>query len=136
MRDISHEPLALDGLDLEALRALWRARYGPPPRLRSPELLALMLGYRMQAERDGGVEVEVRRALRRVSARPPLPGLTPGTKLTRQWQGKTHDVVVGPDRRFVHQGQTYRSLSEVARQITGSRWNGPRFFGLREEAGK
>lgn len=133
MRDISHEPLALNGLDLEALRALWRDRYGPPPRLRSPELLALMLGYRMQAEREGGVDVESRRALRRTSGRPPLPGLTPGTKLTRDWQGKTHEVVVGPDRRFVHEDKSYRSLSEVARQITGSRWNGPRFFGLREE---
>ncbi len=136
MRDLSHDPLALDGLDLEALRAAWRSRYGKPPKLRSPELLALMLGYRMQAEQEGGVEVEMRRALRRTSTRPPLPSLTPGTRLMRDWQGRTHEVVVTPERRFLHEGETYRSLSEVARQITGSRWNGPRFFGLREEASK
>ena len=83
-----------------------------------------------------GVEVEVRRALRRSSCRPPLPGLTPGTKLRRDWQGVTHDVTVTDAGRFLHEGEACRSLSEVARRITGSRWNGPRFFGLREEAAK
>ena len=53
MRDVSQDPLALAELDLEGLRSVWRSRYGPPPSLRSPELLALMLGYRMQAEREG-----------------------------------------------------------------------------------
>ena len=136
MRDVSQDPLALAELDLEGLRSVWRSRYGPPPSLRSPELLALMLGYLMQAEREGGVEVEVRRALRRSSCRPPLPGLTPGTKLRRDWQGVTHDVTVTDAGRFLHEGEACRSLSEVARRITGSRWNGPRFFGLREEAAK
>jgi hypothetical protein len=57
--------------------------------------------------------------------------LTPGTRLTREWQGVRHEVVVEPDGRFRHREELHRSLSQVARKITGSRWNGPRFFGLR-----
>ena len=136
MRDLSQGPLALAELDLEGLRSVWSSRYGAPPSLRSPELLGLMLGFRMQAEREGGVDVEVRRALRRSSSRPPLPGLTPGTKLKRDWQGVIHEVTVTEEGRFLYEGEAYRSLSEVARRITGNRWNGPRFFGLRGEAAK
>lgn len=59
--------------------------------------------------------------------------LTPGTKLSREWQGVRHEVVVEPDGKLVWSDRRYTSLSQVARAITGTRWNGPRFFGLREE---
>ena len=121
----------LAGMGLAELREEWRKHFGAPPKLRSPELLGLMLAYRLQAAAEGGIDVDLRRTLRRPSAGKTSSVLTPGTKLAREWQGIRHEVTVEPDGRVRWQGQDYRSLSEVARAITGSRWNGPRFFGLR-----
>jgi hypothetical protein len=122
---------AFEELGLEELRERWRARFGAPPRLRSPELLALMLAWRLQAEAEGGLDRDTRLALRRPpsarSARIP----TGGTRLFREWQGVRHEVIVTADDGFLYQGDRYGSLSQVARRITGARWNGPRFFGLR-----
>ena len=127
----------LEGLGLEPLRAAWRARFGAPPVLRSPELLAMMLAWRVQAAAEGGLGAETRRALR---SPPPArkvsePAAGPGTRLVREWQGVCHEVVVVDGPAFLHQGQRYRSLSQIARAITGVRWNGPRFFGLRGAGG-
>jgi hypothetical protein len=129
--DLASEVQALESLDLEGLRAAWRAWGEEPPKTRSPELLRLALGWRMQAEATGGLTREARAMLRRTStpARAP-PGLGDGARLVREWRGVRHEVVA-VDGGFRHRGQIYRSLSEVARAITGSRWNGPRFFGLR-----
>lgn len=124
----------LTTLSFDQLRIEWRRRYGPPPQLRSVELLALMLAYRIQADQAGGVSVELRRNLRRTSSSPGLSPLRPGTKLSREWQGIRHDVVVEADGQLSWSGGRYASLSHVARAITGTRWNGPRFFGLRAEA--
>lgn len=121
----------LGDLGLEPLRAIWRERFGAPPAIRSPEILALMLAWRIQAARDGGLDGDLRRTIRRPAAAPVATALTPGTRLTREWQGVRHEVVVEPDGRFRHRDELHRSLSQVARKITGSRWNGPRFFGLR-----
>jgi hypothetical protein len=126
---------ALEGLDLERLREAWRARYGAPPTLRSPEILAMMLAWRIQAERHGGLDADVRRALRRPA---PARGSTApapagGAKLVREWQGTEHEVIVAVEGGFIYRGRRFRSLSHIARQITGTRWNGPRFFGLRPE---
>lgn len=122
----------LDRLGLDELRKLWRERYGRPPSLRSPEILAHLLAWRVQVARHGGLEEPVRRAIRRPGRVRSRPALNPGSRLTRDWKGVSHEVTVEPDGRFRHQGQLYKSLSEVARAIAGSRWNGPRFFGLRE----
>lgn len=94
-----------------------------------------MLAWRIQASQSGGVDVEMRRAIRRKGATPPLTGLTPGTKLSRVWKGREHQVVVQTDGRLQYGDRAFNSLSQLAREITGSRWNGPRFFGLRAEAG-
>lgn len=125
----------LGTLGLEPLRAIWRERFGAPPAIRSPEILALMLAWRLQAARDGGLDADLRRAIRRDASVPVTTRLTPGTRLTREWQGARHEVVVEPDGRLRHRGDLHRSLSQVARKITGSRWNGPRFFGLRAGEG-
>ena len=122
----------LSELDLDDLRKHWRSRFGPPPSIRSVELLAMMLAWRIQAEHEGGMETDARRSLRRPTASPGLTALTPGTLLTREWKGVRHKVTVEGDGRLRWGETTYGSLSEVARAITGSRWNGPRFFGLRE----
>lgn len=123
-------------LKLDDLRRLWRSRFGPPPSIRSVELLGLMLAWRVQAEREGGMETDARRNLRRPTASPGLTRLTPGARLTREWKGIRHEVIVEGGGQLRWGDDTYGSLSEVARAITGSRWNGPRFFGLREGGGK
>jgi hypothetical protein len=124
-------PADLDNLGLEALRAIWRERYGAPPALRSPELLSLMLAWRVQIASEGGLDRDARLALRRpLGAKSGLEPV-PGVRLVREWQGVPQEVVVLPDGGFMHQGERYGSLSQIARKITGVRWNGPRFFGLR-----
>lgn len=120
-------------MGLGQLRGEWLSRFGAPPKLRSPELLALMLAYRIQAAVEGGIDAELRRTLRRPLAGKTSSVLTPGTKLSREWQGVRHEVTVEPSGRIRWRGQDYKSLSQAARAITGSRWNGPRFFGLRFE---
>lgn len=122
---------ALEGLGLEELRERWRARFGAPPALRSPELVGLMLAWKTQAERHGGLDAEARRALRRPVPSRASPSPSGGSRLVREWQGVRHEVLVTNDGAFLYQGQRYASLSKVARRITGVRWNGPRFFGLR-----
>lgn len=119
-------------MSLEDIRDAWRARYGQSPQLRSAELLGLMLAYRIQADDAGGVASDLRRNLRRPAASPGLSALRPGTRLSREWQGVRHEVVVEADGKLSWSGERYASLSHVARAITGTRWNGPRFFGLRE----
>ena len=120
-------------MNLEALRGEWRRRYGAPPTLRSADLLRRLLAWRVQAEALGGLDSKLVReicAAGKKGARP--KSATPvGSRLAREWQGRLHEVEV-VDGGFVHQGRRYRSLSAIARSITGARWNGPRFFGLRE----
>jgi hypothetical protein len=121
----------LGDLGLEPLRVIWRERFGAPPAIRSPEILGLMLAWRIQAACEGGLDGELRRTIRRPASAPVATALTPGTRLTREWQGVRHEVVVEPDGRLRYRNELHRSLSQVARKIAGSRWNGPRFFGLR-----
>ena len=132
--NISGEVRALEGLGLEGLRDEWRGRYGAPPKLRSPELLRLALAWRMQSEVLGGLDRDARAGLRRASIRAKAPpALSIGVRLVREWKGVRHEVVVVEDG-FLHHGRAYKSLSQIARSITGARWNGPRFFGLRDKA--
>lgn len=127
---ITDEVRALGRLGLEGLRAEWRRRYGPPPKLRSPDLLARMLAWRIQAEAFGGLEADLAKRLRRgvglSASRSDLPA---GTRLTREWQGETHEVEVA-EWGLRYRGEVYRSLSKIAGLITGVKWNGRRFFGL------
>lgn len=130
------EVRGLETLNLEGLRTAWRARYGAPPSLRSPDLLRHILAWRMQAERHGGLDPATRKLLARKSDRnDATAGLAEGARLTREWQGRRYEVVTVPVG-YSFEGKTFRSLSEVARAITGVRWNGPRFFGLRKEAAR
>ena len=129
-RQVTEEVRGLGVLNLEALRSAWQRRYGSPPRLRSADLLRRILAWRIQAEALGGLPVETRRALARTSAAPRGPKLEPGVRLTREWRGVRHEVEM-MQQGVLYRGQAYASLSEVARAITGTRWNGPRFFGLR-----
>ncbi len=129
---ITTEVQALERLDLEGLRRVWRERIGEPPRLRSKELLCLLLAWRIQSDAWGDIPSSVRRVLRQPTPAVGPSRLSVGLKITREWQGRRHDVETTTSG-FVWEGETYPSLSAVARAITGTKWNGPRFFGLREE---
>ena len=121
------------------LKERWRTLYGsePPGRI-SRDLLVRALAYRIQEQALGGLKPSTRRLLAKVAAdasarRPillaPEPDLKPGTVLLREWHGTQHQVIFREDG-IVLNGKTYKSLSQVAYRITGTKWSGPRFFGL------
>lgn len=103
-----------------------------PPRMRA-ETLRRLLAYEVQARTLGGLAASERRMLRSVASGKPVGDaaapVTPGTHLVREWNGRTYRVEV-VDGGYVLDGTAYRSLSAVARRITGTAWSGPRFFGL------
>lgn len=132
---ITAEVRALEGLDLEGLRAEWRRRYGEPPKLRSTDLLARLLAWRMQEAWFGGLTPETTKLLGR-RGMSDGPDLAPGMRLEREWRGRVQTVEI-VESGFRWDGSVYPSLSKVAFAITGVKWNGPRFFGLRDRnAGK
>jgi Protein of unknown function (DUF2924) len=138
---VSREALTrLPTLDLGALRQQWRSFYkAEAPSHFSRDLLMRAVAYRMQELALGGLRPEPQRRLRqivqefnetgatRMRAR---PALRPGTRLIREWQGRTYEVLVIDDG-FSWQGSHYRSLSVIARTITGTPRSGPLFFGLK-----
>jgi hypothetical protein len=132
------------------LRQLWRQDLRrAPPRSLGRDVLALGIAYAWQERAQGGLSARTAKELDRLSLQvlrekltpSPLPRRTPplrtGTVLIREWQGTTRHVTVTGDG-FVWKDRSYPSLTSVARGITGTRWNGPRFFGLRkmEKKGK
>lgn len=131
--DLSEEIERIAALDLAGLRALWSQRYETPPPLRSVAILRQILAWRLQAEVLGGLERDTMRALRR-KGRTDAEGLHLGigARLTRTWQGRRVEVIVERDG-FRWGEQLFPSLSAAASAIAGSRWNGPRFFGLRAD---
>jgi hypothetical protein len=130
----------LPELDLGALRQQWRALYkaDASPHL-SRELLVRAVAYRMQELALGGIRPQRQRQLRQIAQefnetgkirRRARPELKPGTRLVREWRGRTYEVLVLDDG-FSWQGTSYRSLSALARKITGTACSGPLFFGLK-----
>ena len=131
--DVAEEVQALERLDLEGLRSAWRDRFGTPPKLRSGELLRLMLAWRIQSQALGGLDAQTRRRLRQgVGSPAPSVRLGDGARITREWRGEVHQVEATAGG-FRWNGQVFTSLSAVARAMTGVKRNGPKFFGLREE---
>ena len=120
------------------LKESWRVLYGiePPPRI-SEDLLRRAIAYRLQERALGGLKSSTRRLLQRIAedtrrskSATPVRKITPGAVLIREWRGTSHQVTVLEDG-VLFRGKRHRSLSEVARKITGSRWSGPLFFGLK-----
>lgn len=126
--------------DLSALRRRWRSLFkGPVPENLSRSLLQRIIAYRVQANALCDLDRETGKALDRLACDagaaiplPERPGTKPGTLLVREWNGALQRVMV-LERGFAWNGQTFDSLSKVARAITGTNWNGPRFFGLRQK---
>lgn len=127
----------------EELRSEWARHFGAPAPNLSPELLRLGIGNKLQERTHGGLSRQTRSLLKAVAARQdrgdvkaPLPRkLTPGTRLVRDWHGVGHTVTVLADG-FEYDGKHWKSLTAVARAITGAHWNGPLFFGLAERKAK
>jgi len=143
---IEDEIVHLRGLDLKGLRARWRSvLQRPAPDHLPRHLLFAIIAYRIQADRFGDLDHETRQLLDRtgvkeagtamaarlVSFDQRRTELTPGTVLIREWDRQSQRVMVMSDG-YAWNGQTFDSLSKVAFAITGTRWNGPRFFGLRD----
>lgn len=128
---IRDQVASLPSMTLSELRTLWAARFGAPPKQRSVELLRRVLAWRLQAEVFGGLDAATVRLLGSERTLV-MVAEQPGTRLARDYAGKRHEVVM-LEEGVLYEGETYGSLSEVARLITGQRWNGPRFFGLRRE---
>ena len=132
----------LTNLDAPELRAEWAKVYQrPAPRHISSDLLLRGITYRVQEQMYGGLEPRIAKALHRIAdatknGRPvpetPKSELQAGVRLLREWRGVTHIVEVVPDG-FAWRGKTYRTLSMIARAITGTQWSGPRFFGLHDK---
>jgi hypothetical protein len=140
--EITTKVQVLPQLSKPELLALWQELFAKPahPRLRR-NLMIPVLAYRLQEQAYGGLKPSTRKRLQKLAgeleqkqsaSRPPVPQLRAGTRLLRQWQGQMHEVVV-VDGGFDYRGQRYDSLSEIARQITGTRWSGPLFFGLKQD---
>ncbi|MEQ8371375.1 MAG: DUF2924 domain-containing protein [Alphaproteobacteria bacterium] len=130
---------ALPDLPLDGLKQRWQDLYGsPPPSRLGRAIMTRAVAYRLQEQAFGGLRPVTRRRLARAAdeiaaGRPPPRSPTtvkPGTRLLREWQGATHEVIV-LETGVQYRGRTWASLSAVAREITGSRWSGPLFFGLK-----
>ena len=130
---------ALPALKRSALRQWWRTLFNSPmPAKASRPLLIYCLAYRIQQNAYGGLSATARRRLRTLAqplapehglAKPAAVRLAPGTRLVRQWREQRHEVTV-LEQGFAYRGHRYRSLSAIARVISGSHCSGPRFFGL------
>ena len=139
---ISRKLASLESSPIKFLKQQWRALYGSePPHRISRELLIRAVAYRIQEQARGGLKPSTRRLLVRLGndargGRPlkfePTAPASSGTVLMRDWHGGAHEVRV-LDRGVLYKRKRYRSLTEVAKLITGAHWNGPRFFGLRSK---
>ena len=131
----------LETLSTAELRASWEQAFKrPTPKRASRDLLLRTLAYHVQEQAEGGLSKVTRRRLARLAGlngenrepiSPPILRLKPGSRLIREWHGVTHSVTVLGDG-FDWRGTRYASLSQIARAITGARWSGPLFFGVRK----
>ncbi len=121
------------------LVAIWRQLFDQPaPTMLSQPFLRRFIAFEMQSRNRGGLSRQVKATLEKGSEkkpRPACPALKPGGRLLREWNGVTHMVDVTRDG-FTWNGRSYRSLSAIAREITGAHWSGPRFFGLTSKGAK
>ena len=144
-QDLEAELQRLDNLTRDELAAEWvRAHDVPAPKKSSREFLLKAVAHHLQVQVYGGLKPSTRKTLFKIADQlrsgtpvrtlPALaPEMKPGSRLIRAWRGETHEVVVAPDGRFGWKGEQHGSLSSIATAITGTRRNGPAFFGLREE---
>lgn len=121
---------ALEAKPPHALRHEWERVYGAPAPTISAELLRFGIAYRLQEKALGGLSRSAHNTLKRAGAnKPAAPVIKPGTRLVRSWNGRSISVTV-EEGGFIYEDRCYASLSAIAREVTGTAWSGPRFFGL------
>lgn len=140
--EIERELDVLAGLPIARLRERWRATFRKkPPQAFGPDLLRRRIAYCIQEQAYGSLSPSTQRdldcliksAAKTNTGRIDLPRrIKAGSVLIREWKGKTYRAIVTIEG-YIYEGETYGTLSEIARMITGTRWNGPRFFGLRKQ---
>jgi hypothetical protein len=134
-RAVEEEVAALVTLSPPQLRERWRQVSGAAVPKVSPALLRLALAYKLQAKVYGGLSRQTQQRLAQIAAaRTQTRDVQPGMRLAREWNGALHVVNVDENNAIHWNGRTWRSLSEVARAITGTRWSGPAFFGLKRKS--
>jgi Protein of unknown function (DUF2924) len=140
--DVTERITGLENMNKVALRSLWHDFFetAAPHRLRR-ELMVHILAYRIQEQGFGALKPSTRQRLRQwarsiengsTRAVATAPDMKLGTRLVREWRGQVH-VVEAAEQGYEYKGERYASLSEIARQITGARWSGPLFFGLKSK---
>ena len=121
----------IDALDRAKCIDRWREIFvRPPPKYLSPQFMKRVLIWETQNRAYGGVSAKTTRRLKQIASGTPVPATArSGSRLVREWNGRTYQVEV-TDTEYVMDGKTWRSLSAIARHITGAHWSGPRFFGV------
>lgn len=137
MKTVAAQLLALRAMDVASLHARYVELFGREPRSRHREHMYRKVAFRIQERAFGGLSAVAKKRLDGLMAEIELPtappardGLTPGTVLTRVWHDRRIEVRVLDDGRFEFEGASYRSLSAIARKVTGTNWNGRAWFGL------
>jgi hypothetical protein len=138
---LAEDLASLPGLTRDKLTEKWQALFdiAPPVRV-SHQFMVRAIAHRLQENALGGLKPAIRRYLEKVALDAgngkqvslPSPAIKPGTRLLREWHGITYEVAV-TENGVQFQGKQYKSLSEVARIITGVKWSGPLFFGLKRK---
>jgi len=140
--EVIEQIAALENINLAELRKRWTRMFNASvPKGLSQDMLIRGIAYKIQEKAYGGLSQSMKRKLNTIAKQidgddrsgfDPGPALKPGAKLIREWQAQTYTVTVLDDG-FEYDGKRYGSLSMIAREITGVRWSGPRFFGLKKE---
>ena len=136
---LERDVAAIAGLSGPAIIAAWEQAYGTPAPNVPPSMLARHMTWQMQADELGGLDKRIERHLNKLCEASeqalqqpkPLPEVSSaGTRFLREWGGKAHHVELLPNGRYAYAGKEWRSLSTIAKHITGAHWSGPRFFGV------
>lgn len=133
MTGVDRQIAALEAMSSSALKAEWQRVTGTAAPRISPAMMRLALAWEWQAMAQGGLSRQTRQKLAQLAtAKTRTKEPAAGMRLVREWNGLSHVVTIGEDRVIRWNGREWRSLSEVARAITGTRWSGPAFFGLKK----
>jgi hypothetical protein len=131
---LDEELAALATMSSAQLRRKWADLTGRPVPRVSPSVLRLALAWELQAKVHGGLSRRVQQKLDQLqAAKTETRALQPGMRLVREWNGALHVVTIGDDGAIDWNGRSCASLSQIAREITGTRWSGPAFFGLKQK---
>ena len=129
--DLDAELTALEGMPLAEMRAAWTSMVGTDPPKVGASLLRLALAHHLQSKVMGGVAKTIERQLQEIAGGTAAVRTNPGTRFVREWRGKVHVVTMSDDGRYRWNDREWRSLSLIARTITGTQWSGPAFFGTK-----